>query len=108
MVKRACSAGVPTQQLGIPETAVLWNTTAASLTRCMFPWAQVLRGGSWAPVSTEELVPGDVFCMFVDGVEDATVPCDALILHGGAVANEASLTGESTPQMKEAAQAEGA
>ena len=67
----------------------------------------MLRAGTWAAVSTEELVPGDVFCLYNDGVEEPTVPCDALILHGAAVANEASLTGESTPQMKEAAQAEG-
>ena len=67
----------------------------------------VYRSSCWQVVTTEDLLPGDVFSIAKTGSEDVNIPCDALILRGGAVVNEASLTGESTPQMKEAVVAEG-
>ncbi|OQR97175.1 P-type ATPase (P-ATPase) Superfamily [Thraustotheca clavata] len=62
----------------------------------------VYRSGKWTQVSTTSLVPGDIISIkrIVEG--DSTVPCDCLLLQGNAVANEATLTGESVPQMKEA------
>lgn len=60
----------------------------------------VYRLGLWKTVSTEELLPGDLFSL-TKYAKDDVIPCDALIVRGGAVVNEASLTGESVPQMKD-------
>ena len=74
-----------------------------------------LRDGKWREISTQELQPGDIICLNVskkaksdekdkkpqpDGLSDV-IPCDCLLLHGSAVVNEASLTGESVPAMKD-------
>merc|ERR1719487_1071936 len=72
----------------------------------------VYRSGSWKQVMSSELCPGDVFSLKMihhseKEVEEQgdkppqTIPCDALILSGAAVVNEATLTGESVPQMKD-------
>lgn len=68
----------------------------------------VYRGGKWAPVPRSELLPGDVISLrsidareqAVLGVPAVDVPADCLLLGGVAVASEAMLTGESTPQWK--------
>ena len=86
---------------------------------------RVYREGSWVELSTDALLPGDVFELSCGGGDPAggsaadgtgakkpaaepTIPCDALIISGSAVVNEASLTGESTPLVKDAAPSEGA
>lgn len=60
----------------------------------------VFRGGEWREVATPDLLPGDIFSLR-GGKDHETVPCDLLLLQGSAVVNEATLTGESIPQMKE-------
>ncbi|ETW07462.1 hypothetical protein H310_01974 [Aphanomyces invadans] len=62
----------------------------------------VYRNHAWVEVCTSSLVPGDVVSLKRNVEGDNTVPCDCLLLQGNAVANEATLTGESVPQMKEA------
>jgi cation-transporting ATPase 13A1 len=72
----------------------------------------VYRKRAWKLVPTSELLPGDL-CSLVRTREDEAgkspeggqiCPADMLLLTGGLVANEAMLTGESTPHHKEAAQ----
>ncbi|KAJ2375736.1 putative cation-transporting ATPase 1 [Coemansia sp. RSA 2607] len=63
----------------------------------------VLRSGNWTEVSTEDLCPGDVISV-VRTAEDSGVPCDVILLEGSCIVNEAMLSGESTPQLKESIQ----
>jgi len=62
----------------------------------------VFRGGEWAMTTTDLLLPGDI--MSLKKIKEAggeVVPADLLLLNGSGVVSEASLTGESVPQMKE-------
>ncbi|KAG0149092.1 hypothetical protein CROQUDRAFT_89665 [Cronartium quercuum f. sp. fusiforme G11] len=61
---------------------------------------QAYRSGKWTEVSTEDLVPGDLVSV-LRTKEDSGVPCDLLLLRGSCIANEAMLSGESTPLLKE-------
>lgn len=80
----------------------------------------VYRLHKWVSIETVELLPGDIMSLtrikphFAKGgdgkkrairkVEDESgdvIPADLLLLRGSTVVNEASLTGESVPQMKE-------
>uniref|UniRef100_A0A7S0AQA0 Cation-transporting ATPase n=1 Tax=Pyrodinium bahamense TaxID=73915 RepID=A0A7S0AQA0_9DINO len=81
---------------------------------------QAYRAKQWVEVSTAELLPGDLVELTAtrslsapkdsSSAASATeekfapdiVPCDCVIIRGEAVASEASLTGESAPQMKDA------
>lgn len=83
----------------------------------------VRRFGKWWKISSVDLVPGDIFSLAMSndlkalGIapgatqaiprtrfssKDSSIgaPCDALILQGSVIVNEAMLTGESLPQMK--------
>jgi len=47
-------------------------------------------------VTSNELVPGDILIV----PEGEVMPCDAILLEGECVINEAMLTGESLPSIK--------
>lgn len=97
---------------------------------CSKPYMiNVYRNRRWDKVSTEDLLPGDIISMnpkslvnssgeTVDPkaikdkkspaaapqqviVPNEIIPCDCVIIRGSAVVNEATLTGESIPQMKD-------
>ena len=48
-------------------------------------------------INSTELVPGDIFILPEEGL---AMPCDAILIHGQVIMNEAILTGESTPVIK--------
>ena len=51
---------------------------------------------------SSEVYPGDIISIKRDATaKKQNVPCDLLILSGSAVVNEAILTGESQPLVKE-------
>lgn len=60
----------------------------------------VFRNSEWQIVNSDSLLPGDRIALETDG--DLTVPCDFLLLSGKCIVNEAMISGESTPMLKEA------
>jgi cation-transporting ATPase 13A3/4/5 len=57
----------------------------------------VLRGGDMQEMSSTEVVPGDV----IEIPDNCKMPCDAALISGGAIMDEAMLTGESIPVLKD-------
>lgn len=58
------------------------------------------RCGEWKEVQSDELFPGDLVSV-IRTKEDSGLPCDAILISGGCIVNEAMLSGESTPLLKE-------
>lgn len=61
---------------------------------------QVFRAGKWSEIMTSNLLPGDLVSI-ARSKEDSATPCDLLLLSGSTIVNEAMLSGESTPLLKE-------
>jgi len=60
----------------------------------------VFRNSTWGQIQSDQLLPGDL-CSIVRSQEERDVPCDILILDGSCIVNEAMLSGESTPLLKD-------
>jgi len=58
------------------------------------------RDSDWVEISTIDLLPGDLVSITRTGDESA-IPCDLILTDGSAIVNEAMLSGESTPLLKE-------
>ncbi|KAA8894991.1 putative cation transporting ATPase [Sphaerosporella brunnea] len=60
----------------------------------------VYRIGKWIEIQSDKLLPGDLVSVSRTK-EDSGVACDMVMLNGTAIVNEAMLSGESTPLLKE-------
>ncbi|KJZ78669.1 hypothetical protein HIM_02060 [Hirsutella minnesotensis 3608] len=63
----------------------------------------VFRLGKWTEIQTDALLPGDLVSV-ARTKEDSGVACDMLLVEGAAIVNEAMLSGESTPLLKDSIQ----
>ena len=64
-------------------------------------WAY--RVNNWEEILSDKLLPGDLVSAGRTK-EDSGVACDMLLIEGSAIVNEAMLSGESTPVLKESVQ----
>jgi P-type E1-E2 ATPase len=60
----------------------------------------VARDGRETTIRSSDLVPGDVVVVPSNGGGGVPVTCDAVLLSGSALVDEAMLTGESVPVTK--------
>ncbi|CAG9324970.1 ATP13A2 [Blepharisma stoltei] len=58
---------------------------------------KVLRQGNWTVLDSANLVPGDV----IEIPQQQEMPCDTVLISGSCIIDEASLTGESIPVIKD-------
>ncbi|KJK66333.1 P-type ATPase of unknown pump specificity type V [Aspergillus parasiticus SU-1] len=63
----------------------------------------VYREKKWQEITSDKLLPGDLMSVSRTK-EDSGVACDILLVEGSAIVNEAMLSGESTPLLKESIQ----
>lgn len=60
----------------------------------------VFRSNKWVSLTTDELLPMDIVSI-TRTAEDSALPCDLVLVDGTCIVNEAMLSGESTPLLKE-------
>ena len=86
------------------ESTVVWQrlrTLSEFRTMGIKPYpVYTYRCEKWTEILSDELFPGDLISI-VRTKEDSGLPCDAILVTGGCIVNEAMLSGESTPLLKE-------
>lgn len=89
------------------ECTVVWQrvrTLTEFRTMSVAPYPILCyRDGNWQKIQTDTLLPGDLVSVVRQQTE-TTVPADILLVHGTCIVNEAMLSGESTPLLKESIQ----
>jgi len=63
----------------------------------------VYRQNKWTETQSDKLLPGDLVSV-ARTKEDSGVACDMVLVEGSAIVNEAMLSGESTPLLKDSVQ----
>ncbi|KAJ9129987.1 Cation-transporting ATPase [Coniochaeta hoffmannii] len=63
----------------------------------------VYRQNKWTEIKSDKLLPGDLVSV-TRTKEDGGVACDMILVEGTAIVNEAMLSGESTPLLKDSVQ----
>ncbi|QGA12721.1 hypothetical protein EYB26_000366 [Talaromyces marneffei] len=63
----------------------------------------VFRENKWQEITSDKVLPGDLVSVNRTK-EDGGVACDILLIQGSAIVNEAMLSGESTPLLKDSIQ----
>ncbi|CAJ0830057.1 17619_t:CDS:10 [Entrophospora sp. SA101] len=77
------------------------KTLAEFRTMSIKPYSiQVRRNNTWITINSDEVLPGDLVSV-VRSKEDSGIACDMVLLNGSCIVNEAMLSGESTPLLKE-------
>ncbi|KAG1795219.1 hypothetical protein EV424DRAFT_1475431 [Suillus variegatus] len=89
------------------ECTVVWQrvkTLTEFRTMAVAPYPiQCYRHSQWVTVQSDELLPGDLVSVARQQSE-TVVPADILLIQGTCIVNEAMLSGESTPLLKESIQ----
>ncbi|KAI1787190.1 endoplasmic reticulum Ca-transporting P-type ATPase [Ganoderma leucocontextum] len=86
------------------ECTVVWQrlrTLTEFRTMAVAPYpVYVRRNNAWSRIQSDDLLPGDVISVARQQTE-TNIPADILLIHGTCIVNEAMLSGESTPLLKE-------
>lgn len=61
---------------------------------------KAFRNGKWIDLESDQLLPMDIVSI-TRTAEDSAIPCDLVLVEGTCIVNEAMLSGESTPLLKE-------